>query len=293
MKFEDSKEQFLISCIVEKGLLKSTVDSYSDDLKDFYSSLDDENISVESLNVKHIENYIRKLSNEGKAISTILRKLSTIKNFYLFLQKEKLIIDGSIQIDVPKKSSHLPSVLSFEEVDSLLNQPNLTKNSGIRDKAMLEVMYACGLRISELLSIEKKNLSIEKGVIRIFGKGAKERYVPISEFAMDYLIKYINEVRNRSKFRDSKYIFINEKGNKLTRQYFWQVIKKYAQEAGIIENVTPHTLRHCFATHLLENGAELRAVQEMLGHASINTTQIYTHVSSKRIRSAYDMLFGN
>ena len=209
------------------------------------------------------------------------------------MQKEKLIIDGSIQIDVPKKSSHLPSVLSFEEVDSLLNQPDLTKNSGIRDKAMLEVMYACGLRISELLSIEKKNLSIEKGVIRIFGKGAKERYVPVSEFAMDYLIKYINEVRNRSKFRDSKYIFINEKGNKLTRQYFWQVIKKYAQEAGIIENVTPHTLRHCFATHLLENGAELRAVQEMLGHASINTTQIYTHVSSKRIRSAYDMLFGN
>ena len=293
MKFADCKEQFLIACIVEKGLLKTTVDSYADDLKDFYLSLDKEDVNVETLTVKDIENYIRKLSNEGKAISTILRRLSTIKNFYIFLQKEKLIVDGSIKFDMPKKPSHLPAVLSFEEVDELLNQPNLEKSTGIRDKAMLEVMYACGLRISELLAIEKKNLSIEKRLIRIFGKGAKERYVPISEFAMDYLIKYLNEVRNRSKFRDSKYIFINEKGNKLSRQYFWQVIKKYTLNAGIIENVTPHTLRHCFATHLLENGADLRAVQEMLGHSSINTTQIYTHVSSKRIRSAYDMLFGN
>ena len=192
-------------------------------------------------------------------------------------------------MDLPKKPQHLPTVLSFEEVESLLEQPDLSKPSGIRDRAMLEVMYATGLRVSELLTIEKKNLSIEKKQIRIFGKGAKERYVPISSFALEYLIKYINEVRNESPYRNSKYIFINKEGKPLSRQAFWQIIKNYALKAGIIENVTPHTLRHCFATHLLENGADLRSVQEMLGHSDISTTQIYTHVSSKRIRSAYDM----
>ena len=169
-------------------------------------------------------------------------------------------------------------------------QPDITKPSGIRDRAMLEIMYACGLRVSELLTIEKKNVSLETSTIRIFGKGAKERVVPVSDFALEYLIKYINEVRNYSKNRQSKYIFLNEDGKPISRQYFWQILKKYSEKAGIIVNVTPHTLRHCFATHLLENGADLRAVQEMLGHSKINTTQIYTHVSSKRILSAYDKL---
>ena len=202
---------------------------------------------------------------------------------------EKKIKCNIDQLDLPKKPHHLPTVLSFEEVDSLLEQPDLSKPAGIRDRAMLEVMYATGLRVSELLTIEKKNLSIEKKQIRIFGKGAKERYVPISTFALEYLIKYINEVRNESPYRNSKYIFINKEGKPLSRQAFWQIIKNYASKAGIIENVTPHTLRHCFATHLLENGADLRSVQEMLGHSDISTTQIYTHVSSKRIRSVYDM----
>ena len=200
------------------------------------------------------------------------------------------LLEANVElIDVPKKESYLPSVLSFEEIDLLLEQPDLNKPTGIRDKAMLELMYATGLRVSELLTIEKKNLSLTKNLIRIFGKGAKERFVPISEFAMDYLIKYINEVRNKSKFRDSKYIFINEKGKPLTRQFFWQQVKKYAESADIEVNVSPHTLRHCFATHLLENGAELLSVQKMLGHSNVATTQIYTHISSKRIRSAYDM----
>ena len=220
---------------------------------------------------------------------TILRHISTLKSFYLFLINEKKIKCNIDQLDLPKKPHHLPTVLSFEEVDSLLEQPDLSKPAGIRDRAMLEVMYATGLRVSELLTIEKKNLSIEKKQIRIFGKGAKERYVPISTFALEYLIKYINEVRNESPYHNSKYIFINKEGKPLSRQAFWQIIKNYASKAGIIENVTPHTLRHCFATHLLENGADLRSVQEMLGHSDISTTQIYTHVSSKRIRSAYDM----
>ena len=289
MDYLDATEQFIIHCLAEKGLQKQTIINYNDDLKSFYKFLNEDNFQVENLNLEHIKNYIISLTNEGKSILTILRHVSTLKSFYLFLINEKKIKCNIDQLDLPKKPQHLPTVLSFEEVESLLEQPDLSKPSGIRDRAMLEVMYATGLRVSELLTIEKKNLSIEKKQIRIFGKGAKERYVPISSFALEYLIKYINEVRNESPYRNSKYIFINKEGKPLSRQAFWQIIKNYALKAGIIENVTPHTLRHCFATHLLENGADLRSVQEMLGHSDISTTQIYTHVSSKRIRSAYDM----
>ena len=289
MDYLDATEQFIIHCLAEKGLQKQTIINYNDDLKSFYKFLNEDNFQVENLNLEHIKNYIIFLTNEGKSILTILRHVSTLKSFYLFLINEKKIKCNIDQLDLPKKPQHLPTVLSFEEVESLLEQPDMFKPSGIRDRAMLEVMYATGLRVSELLTIEKKNLSIEKKQIRIFGKGAKERYVPISSFALEYLIKYINEVRNESPYRNSKYIFINKEGKPLSRQAFWQIIKNYALKAGIIENVTPHTLRHCFATHLLENGADLRSVQEMLGHSDISTTQIYTHVSSKRIRSAYDM----
>ena len=289
MNINDAKEQFLIYCIVEKGLQGQTVACYRDDLTMFIKSLDNPEMDVRRLKNSDIEHFIITLSNDGKAVSTILRRISVIKNFYIYLVSENLLEANVELIDVPKKESYLPSVLSFEEIDLLLEQPDLNKPTGIRDKAMLELMYATGLRVSELLTIEKKNLSLTKNLIRIFGKGAKERFVPISEFAMDYLIKYINEVRNKSKFRDSKYIFINEKGKPLTRQFFWQQVKKYAESADIEVNVSPHTLRHCFATHLLENGAELLSVQKMLGHSNVATTQIYTHISSKRIRSAYDM----
>ena len=290
MNFFDAKEQFIIYCLAEKGLLKQTVESYNIDLISFNKFLfDGDDIDVSILQLDHIRKLIELLSNAGKAVSTICRNVSTLKSFYLFLIKEKLINVDLNQIEAPRKQNPLPTVLSFEEIEMLLEQPDLTKPHGIRDRAMLELMYASGLRVSELLSIEKKNLSIEKKMLRIFGKGAKERYVPISDFALEYLIKYINEVRNYSKARNSKYIFINKDGKPLTRQLFWQNIKQYALNAGIIENISPHTLRHCFATHLLENGANLRSVQEMLGHTNISTTQIYTHVSSKRIRSAYDL----
>ena len=288
MLFLDAIEQFLINNLVEKGLLKQTVESYKRDITAFYNFLNKDNFDVKELTINDIENYIIYLSNAGKSIATILREVSSIKSFYLFLNKERIIECNFSGLDLPKKPNHLPTVLSFEEVDALLEQPDLTTAIGIRDRAMLEVMYASGLRVSELLLIEKKNLSLEKRLIRIYGKGSKERYVPISDYAIDYLVKYINEVRNLSPYRNSKYIFINKEGKPLTRQFFWKNIKYYSQKAGIIENVTPHTLRHCFATHLLENGADLRSVQAMLGHSSIATTQIYTHVSSKRIRSAYD-----
>ena len=287
MLFEDAREQYLIACIVERGLLSQTIVSYREDLNLFQLTLE-ENFDVKNLKKEHLNNFLIKLSNEGKSISTVLRRVSTIRNFYIYLQKMNMINSNEILIDLPKQNKHLPSVLSLEEIDELFLQPDLSKPAGIRDRAMLEIMYACGLRVSELLTIEKKNVSIETATIRIFGKGAKERVVPVSEFALEFLIKYINEVRNYSKFRHSKYIFLSEEGKPLTRQYFWQIIKKYSEKAGIIVNVTPHTLRHCFATHLLENGADLRSVQEMLGHSNINTTQIYTHISSKRILSSYE-----
>ena len=177
----------------------------------------------------------------------------------------------------------------MEEIDRLLDAPDTSKGDGLRDKAMLEVMYASGLRVSELLNLERERLNIKTGVISVMGKGAKERKVPIGEFALDYVIQYIETVRRKNRGKKSKYLFLSKYGEPLSRQYFFKQIKKYALLAGIEVNISPHTLRHCFATHLLENGAELRAVQSMLGHSNIATTQIYTHISTKRIVSAYDL----
>ena len=161
--------------------------------------------------------------------------------------------------------------------------------SGIRDKAMLELMYACGLRVSELLSLQKKNINLNKHIVTIYGKGAKERKVPLGDFAEEYVVKYLNEARDKLHGKDSPYLFLNRSGEPISRVYFFKQIRKYAESVGIDKPISPHTLRHCFATHLLEGGAELRAVQEMLGHTNIATTQIYTHISTKRIISAYDL----
>jgi integrase/recombinase XerD len=178
--------------------------------------------------------------------------------------------------------------LSEDEVDLLLNAPNLSTPSGLRDKAMLETMYASGLRVSELIKLEKGQVNLTKGVVTVFGKGAKERKVPIADFTIEYITRYINEVRNFSKNKSSKYLFLSRNGEPISRIYFFKQVKKYALQAGISTNVSPHTLRHSFATHLLNHGAQLRVVQEMLGHTNIATTQIYTHISSEKIKKDYD-----
>ena len=192
-----------------------------------------------------------------------------------------------------KKSEHLPNCLTVEEVEALLDAPDVRKKGELRDKAMLETMYASGLRVSELLSLERGMLNIKRGVIKVMGKGSKERKVPIGEFALEYVVRYIEEVREFNVGKGSKYLFLNRCGKPLSRVYFFKQVKKYAERAGINKEISPHTLRHCFATHLLEQGAELRAVQEMLGHSNIATTQIYTHLSKNRIRSAYDLFMNN
>lgn len=287
MKINDAIDLYYQYIMVEKGLSLLSAKAYLEDIYQFihqYKKVDD-TIFFEEDDLLGFLSY--ELEN-GKTISTALRRLSSIKGFYLFLAKEKIIDFQIPKIDSPKKPSHLPICLSLEQIESLLDAPDLKKDDGIRDKAMLEVMYASGLRVSELLSLKRKDVDFDECVIKIRGKGSKWRIVPYGEFAKQYLEKYMSEVRKRNINAKSEYLFLSRYGEPISRQYFFKQIKKYALMAGILENVSPHTIRHCFATHLLENGADLRVVQEMLGHTNIATTQIYTHISTKRILSAYD-----
>ena len=287
MKTLDAYDNFIQYLSVERGLTNNTIKSYSEDLNAFFSFCNKEDVNNYSYD--DIEDFVMHLSSEGKATKTIIRRSTAVKLFFSFLEKNGQYTKQTKAIDLPKVGKHLPSVLSTEDVEALFEAPDMTTSSGIRDRAMLEIMYACGLRVSELLSLKLSNISYSMNCIKVYGKGNKERMIPISSYALDYLDKYINEVREKNKGKKTNYIFLNHFGKPISRQYFWRQIKIYASKAGINITISPHTLRHSFATHLLENGAKLRMVQEVLGHSSITTTQIYTHVSSKRIISAYDM----
>lgn len=288
MEIIDAVEAYQQYLLVEKGLSKQTVVSYIEDLKQFFQFLPDRKY-VEDLLPEDLNEFVRRESVVGHSVSTAMRRLSSIRGFFIFLKKEKYYNDEIPEVKTMKKQERLPNCLSIEEVEDLLNAPDIRRPEGLRDRAMLETMYASGLRVSELLALERSRVNFKKAIITIFGKGAKERKVPLGDFAIEYIQKYVDEVRCKNPGSDSKYLFLNRYGEPLSRQYFFKQIKKYAAEAGIISPVSPHTLRHSFATHLLENGAQLRAVQEMLGHSNIATTQIYTHISTKRILSAYDL----
>ena len=287
MTLNEASDLYFEYLRVEKGVSNETIINYTYDLKQFFEVLDKH--STEDLKSSDIQEFIRIQTQNMLSIPTILRRISSTKNFYLFLEKERII---SFQIDTlekPKGSKKLPVCISIEEVEALLNQPNLDKPEGQRDRAMLEVMYSSGLRISELLSLKAKQINFERGIVKIVGKGNKERIVPIGDYALEYLLKYMENGRRKNQNKNSDFLFLNRYGEPVSRVYFFKQVKKYAEQAGIRVEISPHTLRHCFATHMLENGAELRAVQEMLGHANIATTQIYTNISSKRILSAYDL----
>ncbi|MDD7735202.1 MAG: site-specific tyrosine recombinase XerD [Bacilli bacterium] len=288
MTLNDGFELFIQMMFYERNISNNTLDAYKEDLSSFFNYV--KKYKCEELDLEDLEGYIRFLSSQGKASSTIIRKVGTIKQFYVFLQKQNILKNKSSLIELPKKDKYLPDVLSFEEVERLFEQPNLNKPDGIRDRAMLEIMYSSGIRVSELINLKLKQVNLDLGILKIRGKGDKERIVPIGDFAKDYLLNYLQKVRGKYDFYKSQYVFLNKQGKVLSRQNFWKKIKKYASSADISLNVTPHTLRHSFATHLLENGSDLRLVQEILGHSNITTTQIYTHVSSKRILSAYDLL---
>lgn len=287
MRLDDACDLYFQHLRVEKGVSNETIRNYAYDLRYFFEALDKHN--TDDFLPTDISDFVRIQSKEMLSVPTILRRISSTKNFYLFLEKEKIISLQLTTFDKPKGPKKLPICISIEEVEALLEAPDLNKPEGQRDRAMLEVMYSSGLRISELLSLKLGQINFQKGFMKIIGKGNKERHVPIGEFALDYLNKYIAEGRRKNPGRNSELVFLNRYGKELSRQYFFLQVKKYAEQAMIETEISPHTLRHCFATHMLENGAELRAVQEMLGHTNIATTQIYTNISSKRILSAYDL----
>lgn len=287
MEIADAVDRFHQYVLVEKGLSPQTWVSYLDDLEAFFQYFKNKS-TTEHLLESDLYEFLRFELSLGLSISTALRRLSSTRSFYLFLKKEGFYQGNIPEIETPKKPKLLPNCLSEEEVDLLLNAPDISTPSGLRDKAMLEIMYASGLRVSELIKLEKGQVSLTKGVITVFGKGAKERKIPIADFTIKYITRYINEVRNFSKNKSSKYLFLSRNGESLSRIYFFKQVKKYALQAGISTNVSPHTLRHSFATHLLNHGAQLRVVQEMLGHTNIATTQIYTHISSEKIKKDYD-----
>ena len=289
MEIVDAIDLFHQYVLVEKGLSKQTWVSYLEDLQAFFNYFSNKK-DTDGLLETDLYEFLKFELSLGKSVSTALRRLSSTRSFYVFLKKEGHYLGNIPDIETPKKPKHLPNCLSEEEIDRLLEVPDMTSPSGIRDRAMLETMYASGLRVSELLNLKRGQVNLNKCIITVFGKGAKERKVPIAEYATEYIKKYINEVRNKSEFKKSEYLFLNRSGEPLSRVYFFKQVRKYAELAGIDMIISPHTLRHSFATHLLNRGAQLRMVQGMLGHTNIATTQIYTHVSSEKLKSDYDKI---
>ncbi|APT14895.1 site-specific tyrosine recombinase XerD [Lactobacillus jensenii] len=287
----DQVADFLRFCSLERGLSKNTVNSYQLDLNQFVEYLDKEKISDWPEDPLVIDSYLAKQRDEGKKTSTISRGITTLRRFYRYLLRQHiLVVDPLIQIDTPKQEKRLPLALSQKEVSELLAQPNLNTATGLRDRAILELLYATGMRVSELINLKETDLHTDLKIIRVLGKGSKERLVPVTDFALNWVDKYLKEVRDPALLKKGvacDFLFLNNRAGQLTRQAVWQSIKKYSKLARIDKDITPHTLRHTFATHLLENGADLRVVQEILGHSDISTTQIYTNLSQKHIFDVY------
>ena len=289
---EDRLDDFIHFLLVEKGLSKNTIVSYKRDLNSYITYL--KNVEqlgdLNSVQRPQIVHFLSHLKDTGKSSKTLARHIASIRAFHHFLLREKAVDhDPTVHIESPQHERSLPKVLSMEEVETLLESPQLTDHFGYRDKAMLEMLYATGIRVSELIGLEISDVHLTMGFIRCMGKGSKERIIPIGKTASDAIEQYLEKGRPKlvsKKHRDDS-LFLNHHGKGLSRQGFWKILKRLAMEAGIEKELTPHTMRHSFATHLLENGADLRAVQEMLGHADISTTQIYTHVTKTRLKDVY------
>lgn len=284
---------FLSYLLVEKGLTSNTLEAYSRDVGGYLQFLESAGcMAPDQVRPTHVASHIASLKEAGLAPRSRARALSAIRMFHRFLLVENYAQDNPTAIiESPRLPGKLPQVLSMTEVESLLSAPAGDDATDTRDRAMLQLLYATGLRVSELVSLKLTDLNLVAGYLITLGKGAKERLVPVGDAARHSLNEYLATARKEvDRGRDSRYVFLSRLGGRMTRQSFWNIIKKRALQAGIMKSISPHTLRHSFATHLLENGADLRSVQLMLGHADLSTTQIYTHISRERLKKLHQEL---
>ena len=283
--------QFIDHLWMENGLSENTLSAYRNDLANFAMWLTDNNQSLLNAKTIDIQSFLAHRFENGQKRRSDARLLSTLKRFYAYLMRENYITENpTLLLEAPKPEYHLPVTLSESQIEELLEAPDTSTDLGLRDRAMIELLYATGLRVSELISLQLSQISIEPGVIRVIGKGDKERLVPVGEIALEWLTNYLK--RSRSSLLGMKSatnaVFVTRRGEAMSRQAFWYMIKRYATKAGMsTDALSPHTLRHAFATHLLNHGADLRVVQMLLGHSDISTTQIYTHVADQRLRELY------
>ena len=288
---KDLIEEFLNYLVVERGLSGNTISAYRSDLYKYADFLQSKKkrLHMNEVERNDIRDYMVFQKERALSSNSISRSLVAIKVLHRFLVREKYIKEDITSVlDSPKLWKHLPETLSLTEIEEMVKKPNVRNWLGLRDKAVLELMYASGLRVSELVNLSIDNVNLEVGFLRCIGKGNKERIVPVGKQAQNAVEKYLLKSRTRLKKPGSpNALFLSRLGKKISRQSFWKMIKKYARLAGIKKDITPHTLRHSFATHLLERGADLRVVQEMLGHADISTTQIYTHINKERLKSIH------
>lgn len=292
MNIDNAIDNYIDYIASEKGLSRNTISSYSTDLKRFSLYLSGSGtVEVQTITTDNILKFLSLLKDSRLSSSSRIRYQVTIRNFFKFMLKEGILKKDPVQIlEIPKRDRKLPQVMNEQEVEQLLNAPSSLKdeNRQARDRAMLELLYATGLRVSELVGLRLNSLEMTVGYIRVKGKGSKERIVPMGDFAKEAIARYINESRHAYLKHDTDYLFLTQQGNLFTRQGFWKLLKTYLKILDITKHITPHTMRHSFATHLLSHGADLRSVQLMLGHSDISTTQIYTHINAEMLRRMYD-----
>ena len=287
---EQLLDQFLHYLIVEKGLSKNTIVAYSHGLTRFLSHLRDQGIQeIQEAGKFHIRGFLLTLRRKNLNTKSIVRDLVAVRAFFRFLIQEGILESNPVEeLESPKVARTLPEILTLKEIEQILEQPNLQTPLGIRDRAMLETLYATGMRVSELTQLPTHQVNLEGGYVLVYGKGSKERIIPLGGEAMKWVSAYLKTARRiLSKGKESPFLFVNRSGRGMTRQRFWKSLKEYARRAGLRKRITPHLLRHSFASHLLERGADLRSVQMMLGNVDISTTQIYTHVAGERLKKIH------
>jgi len=285
---EDLIDAFIEYLVSERSSPENTIAAYANDLRSFSTWTSEKNLEYRTITAADLREFASQSKRSGLKTSSINRRLTAIRQFYRFLLHEELVDnDPTRDLMRAKNAVFLPEVLSIEEVNRLLDAPDCSTPLGLRDKAMLEVLYATGLRVSELVGLKLQNLNLHVGYLMTRGKGGKERLVPLGESALARVREYLGNGRPRLVHKTVDVLFCSNRGAAMTRQNFWHIIKRYAEACGIFKPISPHTLRHSFATHLLSGGADLRSVQMMLGHADISTTQIYTHITSQRLKDVH------